>query len=681
MAIVKMKRLMLLGLESDKNQILDQVVKTQSIQLKNDIVVENFVATDTSVQQAQYQEELLRVNNAISSVCEFVNKINYQTKDKKDHLAIPKTTMARPMLETTIEDLMSLSKIQNEVQEQLDTIEGAKESMATLNNELTRLSGEVEKTKLYLPLRTNLAFYQDTQNTFIVVGTVSKDNVATLESLIGSNEFAMCQQISQDGDSALYVVVALKDEKQLIDSLASLGFSKASFDPDTIPSEKMEQLKKRRREIKKEIASHEQTIASFRENLNQLKLYADYLELQQRLSKAEGTFPASSYTFVLEGWCPEEKQNEVQEKLLSVSQNMLLYFYDIGDEEFAPTLLKNNKLVKPFETVTNGYSVPNYHEPDPNGALSIFYFIIFGLMLADVGYGLLLFILGMVAKIFIKQDSGMRRLLTLFGFCGLSAMVCGFLYGSVFCFQVIPADKTILPSSSDYPMVTIVLSLYLGILQIMVGLICNARKQIARKQYLDAVLDAIFWELLLLGVALFALDPAMGMIVGDGTNVPAQLQNVTIPPVLGQIGMILAGVALLGILLTAGHSKKGIIGKVIGGFGGLYGIINYFSDIVSYVRIFGLMLSGAMIGSIVNQLSVPMLGSPFTAIFGAAIFVFVHIFNVALSLLGIYIHDGRLQYVEFFGKFYEGDGELFTPLGSNLNYSVFTTQQTEAKNC
>ncbi|MBO5772879.1 MAG: V-type ATP synthase subunit I [Clostridia bacterium] len=675
-----MKRLMLLGLESDKDKILDQVVKTQSIQLKKDIVVESFVASDTSEQQAEYQSQLLRVNDAIASVCQFVDKINYQIKDKKEHLELPKTTMAHPMLETTIEDLMSLSKIGDQVENQLATIEGAKEKIAVLTNEYNRLCSEQDKTKIFLPLTKKFGFYTDTQNTFILLGVVPKDNALALMNVLSVNENALYQQISQDGDNALFVVIALKDEQALIDSLASLGFSRVSFDNDVVPKEKMAQLQKRKKEIEKEIKSLQLKVASFRENLNQLKLYADYLQLQQRLKEAEGTFPASSYTFVLEGWCPAEKQLQVQEQLLSVSQNMLLYFYDIEEEEFAPTLLKNNGIVKHFETVTNSYSVPHYHEPDPNGVMSIFYFIIFGLMLADVGYGFLLFIVGLCAKFLIKQESGLKRLASLFGLCGLSAMVCGALYGSFFCFQVIPADKTILPSSSDYPMVTIILSLYLGILQIMAGLLCNARKQFARKQYWDAVLDAIFWELLLLGIALFALEPAMGMIVGDGTNVPTQLQNVTIPPIFGTIGIVLAVVALLGIMFTAGRHSKGILGKIIGGFGGLYGIINYFSDVVSYVRIFGLMLSGAMIGVIVNQLAVPMLSSPITAVFGVIILVVAHVFNIALSLLGIYIHDARLQYVEFFGKFYEGDGQLFQPLGSKLSYSVFTTQQNAVKN-
>ena len=136
------------------------------------------------------------------------------------------------------------------------------------------------------------------------------------------------------------------------------------------------------------------------------------------------------------------------------------------------------------------------------------------------------------------------------------------------------------------------------------------------------------------------------------------------------VGLYIIAGSLVVVALTAGRSRKGILGKAMGGFGGVYGVINYFSDIVSYVRIFGLMLSGAVFGFIINQIAAMIMTSVVGYILAIILCVFAHLFNLALAVLGAYVHNSRLQYVEFFGKFYEGEGQLFAPLGSGLTYTL-----------
>ena len=138
------------------------------------------------------------------------------------------------------------------------------------------------------------------------------------------------------------------------------------------------------------------------------------------------------------------------------------------------------------------------------------------------------------------------------------------------------------------------------------------------------------------------------------------------------------GASLLIVVFTAGRKEK-FFGKIVKGFGTVYGIINYASDILSYARVYGLMLSGAVIAQIISSYSVDFIASGNIGLIALAVLLMVvgHTFNIVIGLLGAYIHDARLQYVEFYGRFFEGEGELFSPLGSKHKYIYLLTPQKE----
>jgi V/A-type H+-transporting ATPase subunit I len=193
----------------------------------------------------------------------------------------------------------------------------------------------------------------------------------------------------------------------------------------------------------------------------------------------------------------------------------------------------------------------------------------------------------------------------------------------------------------------------LGTAQLFAGYVCLAVQYIRKGNVLDGIFKGATWAVFSIGIAL--------LIVGfvDEFGVPS----------LATVGGIVAAVGLVAAILTAGRGEK-ILGKFTKGFGAAYGIINYVSDILSYARLYGLMLSGAVIAQIVSQYAVGFItsGNFILAILGIILMLVGHVFNLAMSLLSAYIHDARLQYVEFYGKFFEGEGELFTPLGSNHKY-------------
>ena len=307
------------------------------------------------------------------------------------------------------------------------------------------------------------------------------------------------------------------------------------------------------------------------------------------------------------------------------------------------------------------YSPVNSREFDPNAIMSVFYSIFLGFIMGDVGYGLLMLLGG--GFIYMKkrhEDSGLKRLSGVFAVGGICAIVWGLLFNSVFGIPL-PFMPTVMPDAQSdmwsfmgisVPAVLII-ALIIGIIHLMTGYVCKAIQCMRRGNFWDGVWDGLVWTVFSVGVALAVI----GLIDEAGM------------PLLAYIGGGIAGVSLVIAMLTAGRKEK-LLGKFTKGFGAAYGIINYASDILSYARLYGLMLSGAVIAQIVSDYSVQFITSGNVALIILAVVLMVvgHAFNLAIGLLGAYIHDARLQYVEFYGRFYEGEGEIFTPLGSNRKF-------------
>ena len=304
------------------------------------------------------------------------------------------------------------------------------------------------------------------------------------------------------------------------------------------------------------------------------------------------------------------------------------------------------------------YSPPSSREFDPNTVMAFFYSVFLGFIMADIGYGLLMILGG--SFIYLKKGSRGNMLGSLggvFAVGGIFTVIWGVLFNSFFGFALLPfkvmpdlqgAEMSWSLAGINVPALLII-SMLIGVAQIFAGYVCKAVQCFLRGQILDGIFGGIVWAVFSVGVGL--------AIVG--------FVNQFNVPILGTVGGIIAGASLVVAILTAGRKEK-LLGKFTKGFGAAYGVINYASDILSYARLYGLMLAGAVIADIITSNSVALISSGNAAfiILGVAIMVIGHVFNLAIGLLGAYIHDARLQYVEFYGRFYEGEGELFTPLGS-----------------
>ena len=380
--------------------------------------------------------------------------------------------------------------------------------------------------------------------------------------------------------------------------------------------------------------------------------------------------------YVLEAYVPTEKTEEVKKAVEEVTRACDMEFGVIPRDEFAPTLMKNSNAVSNFEAVTNMYSVPAYGALDPNAVMSFFFSLFMGLIMADVGYGLLMIIGGFLFASKQRKGTSIYRMAKVFAYGGFFAVIFGALFDSWLGY---PLLRTLTGAGSSYnrfyasyldainspaniagisvPQM-LLWCLGLGTVQIAVSLIMKAVQCFTRKQYAEGFFSGIVWAIGLLAfvVAVFGMASNNDFLTKYGAYVA--------------VGLIALGI------LTSGITEKGF-GKVMKPFSSLYGLINYASDILSYARLYGLMLSGAQIASIfTNNLAIDLLFPQgiIGVVFGVVIIIIGNVFNLAMSLLGAFIHDSRLQYVEFFGRFYEGEGELFTPLGRSGEYTYFISQ-------
>lgn len=675
MAIVTMKKLTVVGMIKNRESLFDALIATQCIQLKQPREQEGCQVMLDSISYDKLLTQASRIEETINYITNTVSLYNIDYKKSSDYqpITIAKPSISRPLREVTYGQLSAMENIIKQLFAKIEKIENLRQEILSANANIANIKSQISRLNLYSKLPKPIDSYCDTDNTTVLLGTVPVANLELLRSYITDETMAELEIIDSDSDNAVIVLVAHKSETELLSNISSAGFARCNIKLDCMVSQHIASLNNQLADNQKIIDNNIKQVCQYSNMIGELKLASDYCDIELAKVTASGTMPTTNTTFVLEGYFPEVSQQVIINAIDSSCPNAVIYIDEIPREETAPIKYNNNKLVSNFEGVTNMYTPPAYHEIDPNPIMSIFYFIIFGLMVADMGYGLVLALIGLLGRILIKQKTGTRSLLTLFGICGLSAIGVGALYGSAFSYSVWTG---VLPDAGVYPKTTMVICLLFGLVHMMAAFAMAGRKHAKNKEYVLAFGVSAMWVVFFAGLFMVLLQPALNFMDYQ------PFASVVLPDIVSTIGLILVGCSLVIILLCSGGSgKKGIVSRTMSAFGSLYGILNYFGDVMSYIRIFGLMLSSAMMGVVINDLGAMVAGGGgvVASILSVALLIFAHLFNLVIGVLGVYIHNGRLQYVEFFGKFYEGDGEMFAPFGSNTKYTLLVTTDNNRK--
>lgn len=373
-----------------------------------------------------------------------------------------------------------------------------------------------------------------------------------------------------------------------------------------------------------------------------LQLNEEVLLARLTRERAKEQLILEKYLVVIRAWVNEEDQELIVQKLEATHGNALFFSFESPTQEQikenkVPTKLKNNRFVSPFEILTGMYSVPKYEEIDPTPWMAPFYLVFFGMMVADLGYGFLTFLGATLALKFLTLPRGTEKFVRLFQILSISIMAWGGIYGSLF---GVALPIQLLVPTEDF-MTIFGLSVVFGGIQIYTGLFLAAKENIKKKDYLSAISQGFSWQGILTGIFI----AAAGSLLFDSA-------------LLTNIGMYLALFCAFLILLIPMIQSKSKVGGFFSGLYELYGITGYIGDFVSYSRLMALGISGGSIAMAFNMLVATMPSAARYTV-GILLLIALHALNIFLSMLGAYVHAARLQYVEFFGKFYEGGGRPF----------------------
>lgn len=473
-------------------------------------------------------------------------------------------------------------------------------------------------------------------------------------------------------DQSCVVVFCMQEDAPAVEQvLRNLGFVRPVNTFGTIPQDRFNELENENNELKKKAEEAQEKIKTFVGLREDIEFLIDYFAL--RIEKYENLkkLSLSQNIFILSGYIPENRALDTAKELEEKYAAAVTVTQPEEDEEL-PVLLKNDAFSAPVESITEMYSLPGKEDVDPNRVMAFFYYCFFGMMLSDGGYGLLMIIAMLFVKKKFNLEDKTKKTVNFALYCGVSTMFWGAMFGGWFgdIIQVVGKqffDKDI-PSLAIWfepvkdPMKLLLYAFLFGIIHLFVGLGVRFSMLWKLGQKFDAIFDVVPVYLLVMGIA----------PMGAGIIIP-------VPLVLTTVGKYMALAGAVGILLTSGRSAKNIFGKLGGGLYGLYNAgSGYLGDVLSYSRLLALGLSTGVIASVVNVLGTISNNMAVKVVMLIFVFIFGHTVNIAVNLIGAYVHTNRLQYVEFFSKFYEGGGRAFTPYKANTKYYRFKEEKINA---
>ncbi len=634
-----MKKLRICGVSEEQTQLIRQLQLLGSVEIGAPCTL-----TDTQGVQVfcagdgKSADALLRTSARLTSALETLK--HYETK--KGGLFA-----ARP--EKTIGELFS----DEAYAAALDTAQAvldAQDARSRLAAEKSRLTAVRESfvpwQQLPLPLET-----LGTQHTRILLGTVpaQTDLEALRARVFEAADEVQLEQISADQQSLYLLVFVHKCAAEAVGAaLREAGFALTTF--DGVQGTAAENI----RRTDEAIAACEQQDAEKLAELTALAEQKSALQLAfdrctQEISKAQAAdrLVHSEKTFCLGGWVPCEDVGKLEALLSGFCCAWELT--DPAPEEYpdVPVKLKNNKLTWPLNMVTEMYSLPAYDGVDPNPLMAPFFILFYGIMMADMGYGLLMILASIIITKKSRPKGTSGQMFGLMFSCGISTFLMGALTGGFFgdflpqLVGIIDPDTTFkaLPSlftPLDDTITILIGAMALGFVQIVTGMAISFVEKIKKGQIMDAIWEELTWWIVFAGIACMALGV---------TNI-----------------VLYVGLAM--VVVGSGWSAKGF-GKVTAIFGSVYNhVTGYFGDILSYSRLMTLMLAGSVIASVFNTLG----AIPGNVVFFLLVSVAGNGLNFALNLLSCYVHDLRLQCLEYFGKFYQDGGKPFEPLAINTKY-------------
>lgn len=651
MAKLKMQKIELIALLTDSKKIIELLQRRGVVELCN-CSDDELVKTNSASVIAEFDKFR---TNAVQAL-EILNRMAPEKKSLLDSLNSGKTEFEKHDFG---KEAAHLEKIMNTASEILRS----NRTIDEYNAALTQIAVKNDTLKPWIALDVPLNF-KGTAKTSCFIGSIpAKISAAELNDMLPDE--CCAEVISSDKmQTNLFVLCSKSIAEEAGDVLQKNLFTPISEPENKTPAELSELMLNEAEKLRQRVAECIKNIQDLSSARASLEFAVDYFNMRIEKYEALNSLAFTNKTFVLTGYIPEKFAKAAADEI-TLKYTAAITFSDPEDDEDVPVLLENSSFSAPVEGITEMYALPGKNDVDPTPVMSFFYYLFFGMMLSDAGYGLVMLIGTTLALKKLRLERKMRQSLIMFRNCGISTLIFGALFGSWFgdIVQVVGREffgreigsLALWFEPLDDPIKLLLYSFALGIAHLFLGIAVSFKMRWDEGRKLDAFMDTVPVYMTVLGVC-----PLAAGILTE------------VPPILNKIGgyVAIAGVVLL--VLTAGRSSRSIPGKF---FGGLYALYNtatgYLSDILSYSRLLALGLATGSIAGVINLIGTMPENTIVKVIMLVVVFIVGHTANLAINLLGAYVHTDRLQFVELFSKFYEGGGRAFNPLSVKTNYIKF----------
>lgn len=651
MAIVKMDRVEIYGLNKNRKQILEYLHRKEIMEF-SEISEEGISKKDTVQYISQFDSYIAAAGQAISILQNYVEE-KVGLFSKREVLGADRYSMDK-------DEVNRVDKYVRRVIKNQRSIKDNEESIGKITAKQEMLSPYLD---LDIPMNIS-----STKETFIKIGTLDgewdKERIINAFSEEDINSVHIEIVKAEKQKTYLWLLYPKNSEQKVLEVFRKIGFVQPTFSlSHHTPKKKTEILEEAKRALLSENEVYRNDLKLCAEFMNEIKLFYDHLVMRREKYEALSKVGMTKNTFVMKGYIPEKLVPDIQKDIEEKYSGYVIAEKPSEDED-VPVAFSNGGFSAPVEGITGDYSMPSAKDIDPNPIMAFFYYWFFGMMFSDAGYGLLLMVVCGLLGFGNFMEKKKRRMFKMFFYCGVSTTFWGIMYGSFFGDMIATVSKTfgdgsiafkpILMDPVAKPLELLILSVAFGMIHILTGLVIKFYMLWRDKKRLDAIFDVGFWILVLLGASIMAAG--MGLSVS----------------ILSTVGTGMAIVGAVGLVLTQGRDKKNIFAKFFGGILSLYDITSYVGDVLSYSRLMALGLATGVIASVINVLGSLGGNSIVGLIAYIAISIVGHALNFAINMLGAYVHTNRLQYVEFYQKFYEGGGRKFKPLSMNTKYYDFS---------
>ena len=664
MAVLQMQRISICALKRDRKAILEQLQSMGVMEMHQVAQDETgFEKMDTQSAKVSFEKRVQLTENAL-------DVLNQYAPEKKSMFA---SLEGNELIDKA--DWDEVAAKQEAVMDVADLLIADHKKIAEAQAEIVKLQTQIESLAPWMSLEVPMN-YPGTKKTAMFLGTIAADMTLEMvyEKIAEDNpelEAFDISVISQDRDAVYLSVFCLKEQAAEVENaLRTCGFSRPAMVSEEIPAERKQKLEAQIEQIQAEIAGIKDDINAHAKDREELKIIGDYYRMRAEKYEVLGTLPQSKRTFIISGYAAKEVIPAV-EKAIGETYDCVIDVEELKEDEEPPVILKNNGFSESVEGVLESYGLPHKGEIDPTTIMSFFYVFFFGMMLSDAAYGAIIAIVCLVVlKKFPRMSAGMRKSMKMFMYCGLSTLVWGVLFGGYFgdVVDVVSStffgkELTIKPlwfAPLNDPMKLLIYSMGFGLVHLFVGLGIKGYMLLKDGKVLDFFCDIVLWYIFLIGLIMMLLPSDIFASIAQ--------TKIVFPAALVTLSKALAIIGAVGLLLMSGRSSKNPALRLALGAYDIYNITGWLSDVLSYSRLLALGLATGVIASVVNQMGSMLGKSVFGVILFIVVFIVGHTMNLAINLLGAYVHTNRLQFVEFFGKFYEGGGKPFEPFRAETKY-------------